>query len=260
MLVFGETVVFGGMLRGEPCIAVLTAMQSESRSVANHLHHKKNIEVNGVSYTIGQYAGKNIVLASTGIGKINAASVTTATIITFHPKAILFAGIAGKLDKSLKTGDVIIGKSLYQVEHLTAHKPDPDFINPQTKKPNSFLMFSDPNLVILAKHVAKTNKFGAKVIEGRIATTDIFPPDKYSSQMAVDSKSIAIEMEGFSALAVSQLHHVPCLVVRVISDDNTVVFNKNYNKHKYAIPLINEQLAESNMAAFVAMIIEQYNL
>lgn len=254
----GETVVFGHVAGTQPRIAILTAMQSESQAIARHLNHKKNIQLNGVSYTLGKYNGKSVILTPTGIGKINAAAITTATIDTFHPKAVLFAGIAGKLNKRLKTGDIVIGKSLYEVEHLTENKPDPDFINAQTKRANTPLLFSDARLVKLSKNLAKANTLHSKVVIGRIATTDIFPPDKYSSQSAINSHSIAIEMEGFSALAVSQLYHTPCLIIRAISDDSTLSLKGLYSKNKYSIPATNEQIAENNMAAFVMLIIKNY--
>jgi len=239
-------------------IAVLTPMKSESEAIAKYLTQKKRMTINGITYTMGEYAGRHIILTATGIGKINAAAITSALIVSFHPKAILFGGIAGKLKPQLKLGDIIVGKSLYAVEHQTiTNKPSTDDINVHTNKPNPSLLFSSQKLLKIAKKIQGSGLIKEKIIFGRIATTDIYPPVKFSTQRAIDSHSIAISIEGFAVLAVGQIFNIPCIVVRGISDNSSVSLRKKYQRSQYKITLTNKQVAENNVALFLTSMIKQ---
>jgi len=54
----------------------------------------------------GGLSGKDVVLAESGIGMTNAAMTTQAMLDRFHPKAVIFSGIAGGIDSSVHIGDI----------------------------------------------------------------------------------------------------------------------------------------------------------
>ncbi len=57
----------------------------------------------------GELAGKRMVLALSGIGKVNAAVATAWIIREFAADCVINTGSAGGLGKGLKVGDVVIG-------------------------------------------------------------------------------------------------------------------------------------------------------
>ncbi len=51
-----------------------------------------------------------MVIAQTGIGKVNAAIVTTLLLNHFQPRELVFTGIAGGVNTELSPGDLVIAK------------------------------------------------------------------------------------------------------------------------------------------------------
>ncbi len=238
-------------------IGIVNAMPSEARPIRRSLNHKKTVIKNGITYVIGTFAHKHIVSVVTGIGKVNAAAITTALVLQFHPRAIFLSGIAGSLKKNLTNGDIVVANSVYEVEHQTIYgKPSPDDINPNTNKPNPSIVFSNKRLLSLAKTIQWPNQ-KPTVVFARIATTDIYPPIKYSIQQAIQSGASAIDMESFSVLAVCQLFHTPGLIVRAISDNSKAPLQQSYQRNHYRIKHTGKTIAENNAAQLVLLLIKK---
>jgi adenosylhomocysteine nucleosidase len=66
--------------------------------------------IQGVRFVTGALYGRRVVLAESGIGKVNAAMTTTLLIDHFQPRAVLFTGIAGGINPDLAPGDLVIGQ------------------------------------------------------------------------------------------------------------------------------------------------------
>ena len=162
----------------------------------------------------GEYAGKNVVLALSGIGKVNAA-LSTALVLQHRPDFVINTGSAGGLGSGLKVGDVVIGTQ-------TAHH-DVDVtafgyaIGHVPRMPARFE--SDPALCAAAEKAAAAFEHAA-VHRGLIVSGDQFV---HSSESVAEVRrhfpdAQAVEME---AAAIAQSCHrfgVPFVVVRAISD------------------------------------------
>jgi len=68
---------------------------------------EKTDTILGRPVQIGRLVDKAVILAESGIGMTNAAMTTQKLIDTFHPKAIIFSGIAGAVDTSIRIGDIV---------------------------------------------------------------------------------------------------------------------------------------------------------
>src|SRR5262249_6212706 len=93
----------------EPVIAVLGAMTVEVELLEQELTDKKERTIQGVRFTTGSLKDKRVVLAHSGMGKVNAAMAATLVVEGFRPTHVLFTGIAGGLNPDLRPGDVVIG-------------------------------------------------------------------------------------------------------------------------------------------------------
>ena len=65
-------------------------------------------------FITGVLDGHDVVLAGSGMGKVNAAIVTTLLADRFGCRTIVFSGVAGGLDPALSIGDVVVADRIVQ--------------------------------------------------------------------------------------------------------------------------------------------------
>ena len=195
-------------------IALIGAMPPEISLLQESLQNLRSEHLADFDIYCGEYAGKNVVLALSGIGKVNAA-LSTALVLQYRPDFVINTGSAGGLGSGLKVGDVVIGTQ-------TAHH-DVDVtafgyaIGHVPRMPARFE--SDPALCAAAEKAAAAFEHAA-VHRGLIVSGDQFV---HSSESVAEVRrhfpdAQAVEME---AAAIAQSCHrfgVPFVVVRAISD------------------------------------------
>ena len=195
-------------------IALIGAMPPEISLLQESLQNLRSEHLADFDIYCGEYAGKNVVLALSGIGKVNAA-LSTALVLQYRPDFVINTGSAGGLGSGLKVGDVVIGTQ-------TAHH-DVDVtafgyaIGHVPRMPARFE--SDPALCAAAEKAAAAFEHAA-VHHGLIVSGDQFV---HSSESVAEVRrhfpdAQAVEME---AAAIAQSCHrfgVPFVVVRAISD------------------------------------------
>ena len=195
-------------------IALIGAMPPAICLLQESLQNLRSEHMADFDIYCGEYAGKNVVLALSGIGKVNAA-LSTALVLQHRPDFVINTGSAGGLGSGLKVGDVVIGTQ-------TAHH-DVDVtafgyaIGHVPRMPARFE--SDPALCAAAEKAAAAFEHAA-VHRGLIVSGDQFV---HSSESVAEVRrhfpdAQAVEME---AAAIAQSCHrfgVPFVVVRAISD------------------------------------------
>jgi len=194
-------------------IAIMCAMREELEPVLEKVEVKEIIEYARNKFYLAKFEDKDLVLAYSKIGKVNAATTATVLIEKFGAKKILFSGVAGAIDSDLKIGDLIIATKTCQHDvDLTVFGYEPGFI------PESQVYFDcDENLNEIAKKVAK--KLNIKLKEGIIASGDQFIHSKEKKEwIAKTFKASAIEMEGGAVGCVTWTLDVPFFMLRAISD------------------------------------------
>ncbi len=194
-------------------IAILGAMREEIEPLLPKVENLKKEEyANNIFYT-GTLSGKEIALAYSKIGKVNAALTATLLIEKYGCKKLLFSGVAGGINESLKIGDLIVADKLVQHDvditvfgHAWGFIPESgDFVE------------SDKELNEIASKVAE--KLGIKLIRGTIATGDQFIASEEKKEWIKNIyKADALEMEGASVGYVCKCLGVPFFVLRAISD------------------------------------------
>ena len=86
-------------------IGGLSVMTLEIETLGQQLTDKTEMTVQGIRFTTGSLKERRIVLAYSGMGKVNAAMAATLLVEQFQPTHVLFTGIAGGLNPDLRPGD-----------------------------------------------------------------------------------------------------------------------------------------------------------
>jgi adenosylhomocysteine nucleosidase len=84
-------------------------MTLEIERLGQQLTDKTEMTVQEIRFTTGSLKDRRVVLAHSGMGKVNAAMAATLLVDQFQPTHVLFTGIAGGLNPDLRPGDVVIG-------------------------------------------------------------------------------------------------------------------------------------------------------
>ena len=131
----------------------------------------------------------------------------------FVTLTVLFSGVAGAVNPSLKIGDLIVAAKLAQHDlDITAFGHPHGFV-PE----GSVFVETDRALMALAKKVALDKNIALQ--EGIIATGDQFICDEQKKEwIGKTFNADALEMEGASVAVVCDALGVPFFVLRAISD------------------------------------------
>jgi adenosylhomocysteine nucleosidase len=208
--------------------AIMGAMESEVKLLAEQMVDKKDTVIQGIPFSTGIIHGKEVVITRSGVGKVNAAIITTLVIDHFHPSQILFSGIAGGLNPAMHPGDVIVAE---KVAYHDYGRKWPDSFetwatrNPSDFKYNPMYFESDSLLFAMAKSLSGNIKLqpvgkNIPVIHtGIILTGDMFLSDgKYGKKLRNKTGADAIEMEGAAVAQTAWQQKVPFLIIRSLSD------------------------------------------
>ncbi|KAA9354921.1 5'-methylthioadenosine/adenosylhomocysteine nucleosidase [Larkinella humicola] len=214
----------------QPITALLGAFDEEVKLVQQSLKNPKTQTLNGITFMTGQINGHDVVVAETGIGKVNAAMTTAFVLAYFKPKQVLFTGIAGGTNPDLQPGDIVIAR---QTAHHDYHsitfqqQPTNQTRNAITKDMNPTYFPADSIMMLAAQEAAKTVSFESipttrrppSVVVGTVVTGDQFiASDEKVASLWSEFKADATEMEGAAVAQVCYQQQVPCLVIRSLSD------------------------------------------
>ena len=185
----------------------------EHEPLLKYFTKHRDTEYAGNTYHEASYKDLEIVLAYSKIGKVYSALTAATMLEHFGCEMLLFTGVAGAVDPSLKIGDLIAATQLCQHDlDITA------FGHPHGYVPEGKL-YIEPSreLLAIAKEVA--DEKGIELKGGIIATGDQFIADPERKEwIARTFDAAAIEMEGASVAVVCDAMEVPFFVLRAISD------------------------------------------
>ncbi len=194
-------------------IAILGAMREEIAPILSEYNYKESKYANNTFYFI-DYAGHELIVANSKIGKVNAALTATVMIEKYKAECLIFTGSAGSLNPNLKIGDLLIAKELVQHDvDITAFGHQPGYV-PDT----SVFIKTNEKLNEIAKKVARD--LDLNILEGIVATADQFVCDENKKQWIKDTfNADAVEMEGAGVALICESLNIPCVILRAISDD-----------------------------------------
>lgn len=196
-------------------LAVIGAMEQEVEALRLAIENPQTTVIANSEFTEGTYAGHDVVLLRSGIGKVNAAMSTTILLQHFKPDAVINTGSAGGFDAELEVGAVVISD---EVRH---HDVDVTAFG--------YEMGQVPQLPAAFTTDAKLRKLAEEAVEelgqhqyatGLIATGDSFMSDPVRVESVRNHfpHMKAAEMEAAAVAQVCHQFDVPFVVIRALSD------------------------------------------
>ncbi|PIT52481.1 5'-methylthioadenosine/adenosylhomocysteine nucleosidase [Snodgrassella alvi] len=200
----------------KPLITIVAAMQLELDYLLEQLDKRQDSVAGAVHFHQGEIKGVPVILALSGIGKVNAALTTSVIIERFAPDYVINTGSAGGLKAGIQIGDVVVGN---EVAHHDVDVTVFGYVPGQVPQlPPRF--FANQYLVDAAKQAALVFT-GAEIHTGLIVSGDQFIGTAEQNRFIKENFAdvVAVEME---AAAIAQTCHqlnVPFVIIRAISDN-----------------------------------------
>lgn len=159
----------------------------------------------------GAFHGHTVILACSGIGKVNAAACTQRLIDCYNVDYVINMGIAGGIEKNLKTLDVVIGSEVFYHDFTPPELLDKYY-------PFTGIYPCDKKLAELADRACEACPEVENHYHGRVASGDCFVEAQATKDKIRSMQGVCCEMEGAAIGHVCHVNGVPFLILRSISD------------------------------------------
>lgn len=207
-------------------IGIIGAMAKEVEELKALLEDIKVKESALVKYFEGKLCGADVVVAQSGIGKVNSALCAQNMINLFHPDVIINTGVGAGVGKDVHIGDIVMAKDVVQHDMDTSIFGEPkgfisgiDIVNIPTDK-----KYTDEFI-----EIAKKN--GMTVHCGTIASGDQFLSDNELKVAIRDTfNALAVEMEGASIGQACHMNNTPFVILRSVSDSGNETAQETFEE------------------------------
>ncbi len=195
-------------------IGIIGAMESETAAIIRAMEQAQVQTVSGIRFVCGTWCGKEVVVATAGVGKVFAALCAEAMILTYRPDCIINTGVAGALDPVLEIMDIVVAVQVVQHDMDTSPLGDPVGM---ISGINQIELPADKKLIKAFTQAAEA--VGAKAVCGVVASGDQFIAEQQKKNLIRTRFNAACcEMEGAAIGQVCYVNKVPFAVLRAISD------------------------------------------
>ena len=196
-------------------IGIIGAMDVEVNSFKELMTDKQTEIISGIEFVSGKLWEKSVVVAVSGVGKVNAAICTQTMCLKYSPDFIINSGVAGGLEKSINICDVVVASAVIQHDMDTSPLGDPvgfvsgiDLVDIPCDEKISNILFE------------ASAENGIHALMGKIVSGDQFINSAEKKKYLVDTfNAYACEMEAASIGHVAYKNNVPFCILRSISDN-----------------------------------------
>jgi len=217
----------------EPVTAILGAFEREVTLIEDQVAERQEHQIEQIRFVTGKLRGRSVVVAWTGVGKVNAAMTTTLLLEHFDPACVIFTGIAGAVNPELRPGDIVIAE---RTAHHDMGTVWPEGLFQKGVKSrldgmeNPIFFPADGKLVACAQRAAERialkrietveGQRTPRIIKGVVVTGDAFiaSTDK-CAELRKKLEADAVEMEGAAVAQICYQRQIPHVVIRSISDN-----------------------------------------
>jgi adenosylhomocysteine nucleosidase len=174
-------------------------------------------------FVVGTIDGHAVVLAGSGMGKVNAALVTTLLADRFGCHTVVFSGVAGGLDPRLAIGDIVVADFVIQhdagvLEDERVRIYQPGYV-PMINPTDRLGYPTDPGLLGRVKQQLTGISIPGQIVYGTVLSGDQYLNcEATRERLRNELGGQAVEMEGGAVAQVCEAFGIPWLVIRALSD------------------------------------------
>jgi adenosylhomocysteine nucleosidase len=199
-------------------IAILAPMQEELDALARQLPSGTTEIVHGLSVLHVDFSGHHLVLAKSGVGKVNTAMNATLIASAFAPDAIVNVGSSGGLRDGQKILDLVVPDEVLAIDVDVT--PLGFEYGQMLGEPAVY--HTDAKLRDLFEHAVRNWQEIPTIHQGAVGTGDsfVYRPDQVSliRERFGEHRVACVEMEGAALAQVCRRFSIPFLIVRSLSD------------------------------------------
>ncbi|MFA5289489.1 MAG: 5'-methylthioadenosine/adenosylhomocysteine nucleosidase [Candidatus Izemoplasmatales bacterium] len=204
-------------------IAIIGAMDLEIQHLLEDLQETRRVNFADKVAYIGQLDGKDVVIALSGVGKVNAAMTTSVLCHEFPLQCIINIGVAGGVNAA-KVGDIVLAEGL---AYFDVSLNGIDDVPYGQMGSDPLIVRADEGMLHRGENLLET--LGYSYLKGLVVSGDTFVTELNTLEkiQQVLSQIVACEMEGMAIALTAYKYRIPFLSIRGISD---VVGSTNQQK------------------------------
>ena len=195
---------------------IIGAMDLETKLLIEAMDHSTSKVVAGMTFYEGKINLIEVVVVTSGVGKVNAASCAQILISEFSVTRLINTGVSGALHDDLNVGDIVISTDC--MEHdmdVTAF----GYKHGVIPRMNTSVFIADDDLVKRAYESSINEIPDHQTFKGRIVSGDQFVSSKEKKDFLVSYfEAYTTEMEGAAIAHVAYLNEIPFVIIRSMSD------------------------------------------
>ena len=206
-------------------IGIIGAMSVEVEMLKDMMENVKVEKISQIDFYCGNLFGNDVIVAVSGVGKVNSAICTQTMILKYSPAAIINTGVAGGISNEISIGDLVIATAVVQHDMDSSPLGDPKGLI------SGINMIDIPCANYLVELLKKASESieNTNIFTGIIATGDQFiNSNEEVNRISDEFSAIATEMEGGSIGHVCYVNGVDFCVVRSISDGGDNLSNMDF--------------------------------
>lgn len=188
-------------------VAVLGAFRVEIEIIADSLSGASGPQQAGpLTYVTGKFNHRDLLVGSTGVGKVRAAAGVQAAADLFRPALVIICGTAGALSKKIRPLDLVVAEKLLQRD---TGPNDPEWTE------------LEPKVVDRLEAASRTalESLGRSIHRGGLVTGDRPVLSKREGTvLAKRFGALAVDMEAAAAHVVCMANGLPMGVIKAITD------------------------------------------
>ncbi len=192
-------------------IGIIGAMESEVALLTEALAHGEKTEYAHNTFVVGDYGNNRLVVACSGIGKVNSACTAQIMVDRFHVDCIINTGIAGGLADEVKVGDVVISHT------LTYHDFTLRFLT--YRYPFAEQFTADKTMIDAAIEACKSHGDINYYVKNIVSGDQFVTESAVKERIRAASDAYCVEMEGASIAHTCAMNDIPFVVIRTVSDN-----------------------------------------
>ena len=222
-------------------IGIIGAMSAEVEALKAKIEKAKTEKISGAEFVSGRLAGKDVVVAQCGIGKVFAAICAQTMILRYGATTLINTGVAGTLSDKIGILDFAISSGVVQ------HDMDTTAIGDAPGLISGINIVEIPAAKALCETVVYTAiEQGNRAIAGIVASGDQFINNASRKAFIRDTfGAVCCEMEGAAIGQVCYVGGVDFVIIRCISDNASGEAEMEYPEMVKIAAVKSQQLVEA---------------